>query len=593
MKKILSFILCAALLLSLAGCAGENDTSSEQTVMSSDENVTVSGDESMDVSGGESTTASEDESMTPEEKAEKIMAEHPDAEKELYDGNIWVTYYEGSDHIVELIFPNGSVQTTNYGPDFYRENFPSYEEVQAEYPGKEVLVWVFDSTLYERRSPLQTRKVNEYLDGLGCGFAVCFKPVNFEFNGKNHPHPFLYALEDVLASGEQVDLVMPHGYEDYVFNGLFERLDGYFETDSGRELYESLPEKMWESLKINGGIYGVSGCADLALTPDWGYFVNAGLAEKYGWDIEKPIEEQLDIIKSVKENEENVDAFAMYANDAAHIIGNSNVRYMSDAVYWNAETNSAACALDDPAYMDKLRLYDAVKKTLVNNKSVLKEIGTSKSFFIMEYDIAGGKVGYEGEKTVDIDYEGNTVTAIPVFREKTMVRNSFCPTGIYSGSEHKEAAVGLLAKIYSDPVLNNLLVYGVEGENYVLENGIVKELPVADGIEGFNINPFSMDRFGNRFLCHRSSSLEFSPEKYIEIFENAEVYEDFDFVPDTRSIQDEMNAVSAAEDTLKLSDVTSLDEVLSAYRDRLYKAGLQTIIDEYNRQYEVYKNEKG
>ena len=241
MKKILSFILCAAMLLSLAGCAGENGISSEQTAISSGESVTVSGDESMTVSGDESMSDSEDESMPPEEKAEKIMAEHPDAEKDTYDGMLFVTYYEGSDRIEVMIRPDGSDQTTNYGPDFYRENFPSYEEVQAEYPGKEVLVWVFDSTLYERRSPLQTRKVNEYLDGLGCEFAVCFKPVNFEFNGKNHPHPFLYALEDVLASGEQVDLVMPHGYEDYVFNGLFERLDGYFETDSGRELYESLP----------------------------------------------------------------------------------------------------------------------------------------------------------------------------------------------------------------------------------------------------------------------------------------------------------------------------------------------------------------
>lgn len=567
MKKFKILPILTAIVLLVTGCAQEGESLSEQTTSS--ESVIVS-------------DVSEDDNMSVDERIAQIMAEHPDAETVTEDdGTILVTYYD-PDRVVVTICPDGSGSISYYGPDLTKENFPSYDEVQAEYPGKTVLVWAIDSSMYERCAPFRTREVNEYLDERGCGLAVCFKPVDYEFNGNNFPHPCLSAFMDVLDSGEQADLLSPHSYDEYVFNGLFERLDGYLETDAGRELYGAFPEKLWESLKINGGIYGVTGM--VTLSSDWGYFVNAELAEKYGYDITKPITGQLDILKAVKENENGVDAFAMYLDRAARFIYNSNIKDISSAVYWNSETHSAECALDDPVYMERLRLYDSVKKTLCNNKSILRDMsyGTSKSFFIMEDNISGGSVGYDGVKTVEVDYNGNTVTAIPVFRERTMVRHTYAATGIYSKSAHKEAAVELLAMVFTDPVLNNLLAYGVEGEDYVLENGIAGEAA----------NPGNVWRFANPMICHRSDRIPFTAGTFAAIYESAGVYGDIDFVLDPRNIADELNAGITAADKLSLSEITSLDDVLSKYREGLYAAGLQTIIDECNRQYEIYLNEK-
>ena len=437
--------------------------------------------------------------------------------------------------------------------------------------------------MYDRGAPFRTREVNEYLDGQGCGYAVCFKPIDYEFNGNNFPHPCLAAIKEVLDSGEQVDLFTPHGYDEYVFNGLYERLDEYLETNVGRDLYGAFPEKLWESLKIIGGIYGVIGMHTLSY--DWGYFVNAELAEKYGYDIAKPISEQLDILKAVRENEKGVDAFSMYLDNVARYSGNSNIKYISSAVYWNGETHSAECALDDPVYMEKLRLYDSIKKIVIDDKSILKDTSygsMKKSFFIMEDSIEGGAVGYDGVKTVEVEYGENTVTAIPVFNEQTMVRHTYAATGIYSKSAHKEAAFELLAKVFSDPVLNDLLVYGIEGEDYVIENGTASE----------PLNPGNILRFANPMICHRCERIPFTAERFAAIYESAGVYEDIDFVLDPRNIASELNAEITAADRLSLSEVTSLDDVLAEYREGLYKAGLQTIIDECNRQYEVYKNEK-
>ena len=560
MKRIFGFALSLVMLFSLTGCNKEGDISSETTT--------------------ESAVVSDSGGSLEDDEIARILEEHPNAEVVTEDdGTIIVTYHD-PDRVVVTIRPDGTGRVEHFGHDISEEYFPSYDKVQAEYPGKTVLVWAILSTGYERNAPFRTREVNKYLDGLGCGFAVCFKPIATDFNADNYPNSFLAPLEKALDSGEQIDLISQYSYGEFVYNGLYERLDEYLETDAGRELYGAFPEKLWESLKINGGIYGVTGMD--TLSPDWGYFVNAELAEKYGYDITKPITGQLDILKAVKENEEGVDAFSMYFDNAARFISNSNIKYISSAVYWNGETHSAECALDDPVYMERLRLYDSVKKTLCNNKSVLNDMltGRSKSFFIMVDSVEGGSVSYDGVKTVEVDYDGNTVTAIPVFREQTMVRNSPSATGIYSKSAHKEEAFELLTKIFSDPALNNLLAYGIEGEDYVLENGTASEPP----------NPFNVLRFANPMICHSSERLPFTSETFAAICESAGVLEDIDFVLDPRNIADELNAEMAASDKLVLSSERSLEEVLAEYREGLYAAGLQTIIDECNRQYEQYLN---
>ena len=566
MKKIKILTILTAMTILLTGCNKEGESSSIQTTT-----------ESTDIS--HNSDISDSGVSTEEDEIARIMAEHPDAEMVTEDdGTILITYYD-PDRVVVTKYPDGTGSIAYYGPDMSKENFPSYDEVQAEYPGKTVLVWAIEASMYEYGAPFRTREVNEYLDKQGCEYAVCFKPVDFEFNGDNYPYPCLASFTELINS-EQVDLLSPTGgYDEYVFNGLYECLDEYLETDSGQKLYGAFPEKLWESLKINGNIYGISGAN--SLNPDWGYFVNAELAEKYNYDVTKPITEQLDILKAVKANETGLDVFAVYSSSISSYAGNTNVKYMSSGVYWNSETHTAECALDDPVYMDRLRFYDTVKKTKSDNKSVFKDISFnwSKNFFIKIDSSAGGSVGYDGVKTVEVNYLENPVTAIPVFGERPMVRHTYSATGIYSKSAHKDKAFELLAEVFSDPVLNNLLVYGIEGEDYVLEDGTVNEMQ----------NPGNILRFANPMICHRSERLPFTSETFAKIYENAEVQEEIDFVLDTRSISAELNAGLAASDKLILSAERSLDDVLAEYREGLYAAGLQTIIDECNRQYEEYK----
>ena len=474
--------------------------------------------------------------------------------------------------------------------DLYKENFPPYEEVQAKYPDKTVLVWVIDETLYDRHAPFPSAALNEYLDKNGYDFAVCFKPVDWD-SDEYFPDPMLIEIKKLLDAGERIDIISPTlNYSSYVYDGMYEPLDEYLETEIGQGLCQALPEKFLESLRINGSIYGLSGDVNFALSPDRGYYVNAALAEKYGYDVNKPILEQLDILKAVKENEKKTDVFSTYVS-LDNIVTFENVRMLSSAVYWNDETHSAELSIDNPKYIEWLRLFDTLKKEGLLN---IVRLRTADSFFIMTESVCGGGVAYADMKPVKVDYSenysGNYVTAIPVFKAETMVRNMVRATGIYSGSENKDEAFELLAKIYTDPDLNNLMVYGVEGENYTLENGFVKEIKVSDG---FNVNPFNTYRFANQMICYRSIDNPFTPEQYTEIYENAEVYGDIDFLPDPTNILSELSAEYIAADNISLpKEKENLDDILAEYREGLYAAGVQKIIDECNKQYEEYKEEK-
>lgn len=230
----------------------------------------------------------------------------------------------------------------------------------------------------------------------------------------------------------------------------------------------------------------------------------------------------------------------------------------------------------------------------IKNEGLLNNLNNNNhksSFFLMSTTIQGAD--HADMKPVEVDYFGNTVTALPVFPSKSMIRNTGWATGICAKSERKDKAFELLAKILTDPDLNNLMVYGVEGENYTLENGFVKEIEFPSGSNMFNVNPYNTIRFANQMICSRSTDNPFTPEQYAEMFEKAEVYGDVDFVPDPNNILNELTAEYTAADNISLSkDNKTFDEILAEYREGLYAAGVQKIIDEYNRQYEVYKAEK-
>jgi len=471
-----------------------------------------------------------------------------------------------------------------YSEEDYNKNFPTYKQLSEKYPDKTILVWTIQETLYERNYPFYTYEVNEYLDSLGCDYCVCFYPIRAD-RSEDETKSYTDYVTEMIENGDQVDIVYSsftsvdeagnNAFHKYIYNGVFEPLNKYFETELGMKLYENMPAEHWQALTVDGSIYGIDGSMH-SLSDDYGYFINSELAKKYKFDIATPIEDQIDILQEVKSNE-NCDVFVSYNdfNTASYIV---DIKEITGAVYFDEDEMKAKCILDNPEFMDKLRfMYDLKQK----NYLVDPDHTTTDTFFILRTNLAGGKEHYKNFDTVDITYNNRTVTTIPVFIGDTTVRSSYMATGISSSSEHKDQAFEILALTQTDPYLNNLLTYGKEGEDYHLADGKVDTI----------INPVSLDRFPNRMICYPTSSTLITSEEYKAIYKNANCSETVGFAFDGRDVIPQSSATSRLFMTFDFLSVDDLDTAIKDLRSQLEQSGIKDVIDACNQQYEEYKNE--
>ncbi len=102
-----------------------------------------------------------------------------------------------NDTVASEISISSSEQVTTQEDD---EEYEDIESIQKLYPNKTVLVWTYEQTMYP--TP-HTEEVNEYLDKLGCDFAVCFLPLESYVRGNGYSN----AIRERIANGEQMDII--------------------------------------------------------------------------------------------------------------------------------------------------------------------------------------------------------------------------------------------------------------------------------------------------------------------------------------------------------------------------------------------------
>lgn len=460
-------------------------------------------------------------------------------------------------------------------------NFPSLEEVQAKYPDKLVLTWLItDFGFLDTCTPFRTVEVNEYLDSLGLDFAVCFIPLD------DHTQYYPDVLNSLIEEGTQIDLLCPsyrwsteaeqNDYQRDAKLGLLEPLNWYFEnTESGKDYYESMPEAYFDTFRINGEIYGVYGGSNTNLTGPYGYSVDKDLAEKYGWDINKPILEQLSVIQEAVESEPSIDGAYLWNYGMPNYYPQGFDYWYG--VYWDDENGKFRSITDSPEYHEWL---DILYELNSNNLIVYKDGTENSSCFLLI-----GEQPFYGENggVYTIDYNGYPSERMSVFSGETEITNSSSAIGISSRSDNKEEAFALLMLTQTDPYLNNLLVFGIEGEDYGFVDGC------AEGSENVVMN---FNRFGNLAVCHPFGNYPKAiNQKYFDLFETSErtAYLGFDF--DVSPVAKEflsIKSIMTDYDYLNKS-YESADQSLANLDIKLSEAGIDAVIGEINRQYYEWK----
>lgn len=443
----------------------------------------------------------------------------------------------------------------------------TFGEVQAAYPNKTVLTWAVVEH-FDLPTVMQTEKINEYLDSLGKSYAVCFVPVN-DFTGGYTT--YRAAVEDMIAGGADIDIIYGRAIPSMVFSGIYAPITDYLKDSP---VYSLMPRNYWLANTIGGEIYTMGDPEEL-IGKSYTYYVNKELSDKYGYDLEKPVLEQLDILEAVNGGEKcSVFVTSGYMYYPSCFI---NTRCFDYGAYWSDEDNCAKCIFDSKDYIERLKIVYTLKQlgyasytkdNMIRDKVFIYAIPSVYKAETGDVQSLEIKRGIQDEYyRVDIDKE-------------YILQNVYTGNGVASISKHKDEAFDLLATAYSDPVLNNLLAYGAEGENYILENGQAKVLDYT----------WRTACFANKLIC-LCEKVESPDRREIlrDAVENAHSDEAIGFKFKNFEISEEIAAVndvmySDFQNTAPLAK-NDFDEMIAEYRQKLYDAGLQTIIDEVNSQY--------
>ncbi|MBE6871004.1 MAG: DUF3502 domain-containing protein [Ruminococcaceae bacterium] len=348
----------------------------------------------------------------------------------------------------------------------------SGEWLAEKYPDKKCLDWY----IYGGFGNLPVtflQKLNEELDAKGYDFYVNIVGISWMLSLDDFWDNVMIDNPDIISFG-----VEAYGTDVYYMGyqkDIFASLDDYLETETGKKLWNAYDEKYWESLKINGKIYGLETDAS-ALASTVALFIRNDALEMaqikaddftYDYEKDRPLYEKLKQAMNSISGEPNTAHNAVSSIAGAPSI--ENMTCLFGAIGFD-ETNPNG-AFENIYENEKIiqHLYAVASLysdgTFTQNESILLGNGASAirlttPMYIAQYDINASKAG-------NIE-----TTAIELFTEK-VVSATMKTVSINKHSENKDEAFELLALMHTDENLANKLVYGEEGVDYVIENGIV------------------------------------------------------------------------------------------------------------------------
>lgn len=509
--------------------------------------------DSAKVSGGAPDTSAE--------SADNLTADTSDAESRNIDDTSQGEVTESGEYISDAKKEQIKVR-----------NFPALEEVQEKYPDKTVLVWCLPD--FYRTELEVNAKVNDYLDSLGKDYAVYFKLLKYT----SADGDYIDLVKKRISDGEPVDILysaeitedsaMTFSYHSYVLEGLYEPLDGYFSnTEIGRKLYNQMPENYWRLLNVDGMIYAADGNSGNYSYPS-GYCVNKELAQKYGFDVYKPVTEQLDVLEKVKNGESNCDIVFFPAKMGKSAYYPEVFESLNGIVY-DRDSDRLVRLTEDKVFLNRLSEINTLARAWYVNSS---NNARAKSFFVsyaVTDAIAAGNIGTEAFRYHADDKPIEVLNVYSTDKVSFKVPNT--ATGVCSHSGNKDMAFDLLATVMTDGSLNDLLT----------------------GNGSRNFSQTSDDKFKNEAVSSITNpdiaDGTYYNELYLHELENAQLPPYIGFTFDVLPVSEQYKKVKNVITSYDFVQNKELSEILDDVNQRLNEAGIDDVLSEVNRQYNEWK----
>lgn len=392
-------------------------------------------------------------------------------------------------------------------------------------------------------------------------------------------------MTSVINSGEAFDICFTCDWTNsYAINarkGAFMDLTPYLEGDN-KALKEAVDQRFWDGVSIDGKIYGVPANKELPYAPVWAF--TKELVDKYNLDISSvtDLASLEPLLAVIKENEPEIIPLPLRASDIPGIIDKYDVlaaREMPAYVRYDDKTRTVVNPFEQEDVLAGLHtIRDYYEKGYVNqdaatNKQKLK----NRLIYCGWYspgaeEIWGNQAGYEIVCQPRYDNYYSTSSCIGSLQ------------AVSANSKHPDKAVKFLELLNTDPEVKNLLTYGVEGVHY--EKTGDNSIALLEDASRYATDYYTL---GNHFIMYTvDPQAKDLWEQYQTFNDEAKPSVMVGFSFSNEKVKTEYASVMSVTaqylPQLFTGSAADVDQTVAEMNEKLYAAGLQTIIDEMQSQ---------
>ena len=476
------------------------------------------------------------------------------------------------------------------------------------------IYWVGTADNPEIRAEVE-EAVNAYIEPI-IGAHVCFHIVPWD--------DWKTEVVDVLtdkSSRKQADM-------DLVFTADWEFYPDLVEAkallnledelkENGRDITATLPESYFNGIRIRGGVYGVPTNKELCVPQ--GFIVNKTAAEAIGWDYENTeIRSTADLEPWLQKYKEKYPARYPYLMDmspAGRWVDepwindwsglDNNPISMKMAKQEDGEFDETVYSIfETPEEEEHIRLmYRWVQAGYISRDNVnldkagAEEIFGSGDFLVFTQPLKGG-----GIKAVEMytqchrdafdDFEVGEIIMQPKYIVTAHTAGSMFAIPVTGGCD-PDKAMQYLNLMHSDPVLVNLMLFGVEGKHYTKIDG--KRAALTD-TPWYTLHggAWTVGDVTLQYVLENEDPEK--NDKLITFAEDATETASLGFRFNRKKLQDESDAVTAVVNEYfvpllcGVADPDDPERGIEAARAKLKEAGIDTLREAAQDQYDKWKD---
>lgn len=379
---------------------------------------------------------------------------------------------------------------------------------------------------------------------------------------------------DILFSAATSGAIYPKLVQDDIYKSLD---DLFTETEAGQKVYSTYPENYWEGMKLDNRIYGFRN-TDIQYAWDYTLFANnEKVSGEYSKDLGKEaysIHTLNAMFDYVHNNSEQTAKINISPNAILRLENYQSISLASlDLLYKRTENG---IELVNPFEEELLIQY---WKLIADNKDYILPNSDQSYTKIQSGQFSFGYLLTNLENYNGYEYSANQTIAITPIASVSMdvvaVRNDV--TGIASWSQNAEQSMDFISLVFTEPQLSNLLCYGIEGVDYLVEEGRVSNLSRSQT---------TLNNITNKIITYPYGMEPDNKEEVLKTY--------YDNLKTSMELEKEIFNKITGEDYEKLYAITSSYEglwygeyedpmtVIQEANQRLSEAGIDEFLQKWN-----------